>query len=146
MGFLQVNIPLKKHHDVMKKYWDQLWANYTDEYAEVFIQCWNTETKQMEALLPIAEKVRKEGLVHYFRIALNEKNRTYLQQDSFDHKQLKWFMIRFIRADGTEGIEVRDYGVETTINQISTEQAEKLLQLFSKDNIEAKFTKDEDDK
>lgn len=146
MGFLQVNIPLKANKEVLETYWHKLWEQYTTNFNEVFIQCWNNETDAMGELFTRSKKVRREGLVHYFRVSLTEENRLFLKEQSFDDDRLKWFMVRFMKEDGTEGIEVRDYGAETTFNQISTDDAEKLLARFAADHIEAKFEKDEHDK
>lgn len=145
MGFLRVKIPFRNNRNLMEKYWHQLWSDYSAPYSEVFIQCWNTETEEMAELLAISKKVRKEGLVHYFRIILTEENRVFLKEQSFNEVKLKWLMVRFMDENGTEGIEVSDYGVETIFNQLSTEAAKPLLVAFEKDHLIAQFEKDEHD-
>lgn len=140
-----MKIPNKKSTALKKQYWQQLWQHYTDEYREVFIQCWNTETAEMAELVHRSKKVRKEGLVHYFRVELSGENRRFLQEQSFEKEQLKWFMVRFIREDGSEGIEVRDYGTETFFNQLSSDEANELLRQFEEDELDAEFIKDEGD-
>lgn len=146
MGFLQVKIPIRNNRALMEKYWKQLWTDYSAPYSEVLVQCWNSEKEEMAELLVLSKKVRREGLVHYFRIVLNEENRAFLREQSFNAEKLKWLMVRFMAEDGSEGIEVRDYGVETIFNQISTEAAMPLLAIFEKDRLVAKFEKDEHDK
>lgn len=145
MGFLRVKIPIRKNRELMEKYWHHLWTNYSAPYSEVLIQCWNTEEKEMAELLMFSKKVRKEGLVHYFRIVLNEENRSFLKEQSFNEEKLKWLMVRFMAEDGTEGIEVSDYGAETVFNQMTTEEAEPLLAIFERDRLFAQFEKDEQD-
>lgn len=145
MGYFRAKIDLRQNPKDSFSYWEPLWEQKTTSYKEVFIQCWNEETKYMADILPHALKVRREGLVHYFRVELNEANRQYLKQHSIEGKKLKWFLIRFIEEDGSEGIEIRDYGAEVIFNQLTPEELESVSELFQVSKAKIEFLKDEQD-
>lgn len=145
MGYIRAKMNLQQRNKEHLNYWSPLWEKHIEIYHEVYIQCWNEETKQMGELLSLAEKVRREGLVHYFRIALTKENHDFLAHNSIEGKKIKWFLMRFINEDGSEGIEIRDYGAEVIFNQVTTEEAPIFIELFDSSNAEIEYEKDEQD-
>lgn len=145
MGYLRAKIDLLRNRQFALSYWEPLWEKKTASYKEVYIQCWNEEKQQMAELLPHAANVVKEGLVHYFQIVLNDVNRQYLQKNSFENGKLKWFFVRFIEEDGTEGIEIRDYGAEVIFNHITTAEVKEVREILEKSKAKIEFLKDEED-
>lgn len=149
MGYFRAKIDVNQNgHTPFSEnywYWERLWNNYAGELEEVQVQCWNEETQQIHELRAVAENTQQEGLVHIHLIELTKNNFLFLRDDSYDGQKLKWFLMIFTDAEGIERLEIRDYGTEVIMNQLSIEEAEPIIELFQEGNANAIFVKDEQD-
>lgn len=149
MGYFRAKIDINQNgHTPFSKnywYWERLWNRYAVKLAEVQVQCWNEETKQIHELHAVAENTQQEGLVHIHSIELTKEHFLFLRDDSYDGRKLKWFMMTFTDCEGVERLEIRDYGTEVIFNQISIEDAQPIIELFQEGNANAVFVKDEQD-
>ncbi|QFF99770.1 hypothetical protein PB01_13480 [Psychrobacillus glaciei] len=112
-------------------FWTNLLDNYTNEFQEVVIQCWNEEEHAINELSSRAASTTNEGLIKIFYINLNEENRVFLRNHSVDpNGGLKWFTM-FFNVNGDERLEVSHYGSEIILYKADEEIAKQFISIFS---------------
>lgn len=126
-------------------YWSNLWDNYTNDYPEVVIHCWEEETDAIEELSARAVSVLNEGLMKIITVNLNEDNRLFFRNYSSDPKGgLKWFMM-FFHIDGEERLEIGRYGSEIILYKVDEEEAEVFSAIFLPSAATSNFSEDYSD-
>lgn len=126
-------------------YWVNFWDNYTNDYPEVVIHCWEEETDVIEELSTKAVSVLTEGLMKIITVNLNEENRLFFRNYSIDPKGgLKWFMM-FFHIDGEERLEIGRYGSEIILYKVDQEEAEAFSAIFLPSAATSNYSEDYSD-
>ena len=148
MGYVHVQLPpvnRQQDFDTNYWYWRHLWLYFTDKFSYVTVQCWNEETIAIDELKNYTNLMRSEGLVKEFKVDLNDRTRQFFVGNAALDGKLKWFNIFFHEVAGREGLEIHDYGRELSFNRITQNNAEDLVEFFSRHEADVKFVADEQD-